>query len=60
MNCPATRANMNEPSTQQICGAGVVLDDWSWSQKLLDGGAGAWNLGSGSTEIVCGASELYK
>jgi len=26
----------------------------------LDGGAGAWNLGSGSTDIVCEKGELYK
>ena len=26
----------------------------------LDGGAEAWNLGSGFTDIVCGARELYK
>ena len=62
IHCPATRANMNEPSTQQGCEAGVeaILDGWSRSQKVLDGGAEAWNLGSGSTEIVCGRSELYK
>jgi len=29
-------------------------------QKHLDGGAGAWNLGSGSTALLRGASELYK
>jgi len=28
------------------------------SQKLLDGGAGAWNLGSGSTDIVCGCTNI--
>jgi len=34
---------MNEPSTQQGCGAGVaaILDGWSRSQKLLDGGVEA-------------------
>ena len=53
---------MNEPSTQQGCGDGAkaTLDGWSRSQKLLDGGAEAGNLGSGSAEIVCGTSELYK
>ena len=60
INCPATRANMNEPSTQHVCGAGAeaILD--GCSQKILSGRAGAWNLGSVSTEIVCGVSELYK
>jgi len=43
INCPATRANMNETSTQQVCRAGVeaILDGWSRSQKFLAGGAGA-------------------
>jgi len=54
INCPATRANMNEPSAQQDCGAGANFDGWSRGEKLLDGGAGdeAWNLGSRSTEIL--------
>jgi len=43
INCPATRANMNEPSTQQSSGSGAeaMLDGWSRSQKLLDVRAGA-------------------
>jgi len=51
---------------KQGCGAGAqtFLDDWSWSrnQKLLDGGAeaGAINLGSNSTVLVCGAREFCK
>jgi len=34
---------MNEPGTQQGCGAGAeaILDGRSRSQKLLDAGAGA-------------------
>jgi len=53
---------MNEPSTQQACGAGVeaILDGWSRSQKLSAGGAEARNLGSRSTAIVCWTSELCK
>jgi len=43
INCTTTRANMNEPSTQQVCGAGVeaifgwlqpkpkTFRWWSWS-----------------------------
>ena len=60
INCPATRAIMNEPNTQQSCGSGAeaIFDGWSRSQKLSDGGVGACNLGSGST--VFGASELYR
>jgi len=40
INFPATRANMNESITQQGCGAGAeaILDGWSQSQTLLDGG----------------------
>jgi len=51
---------MNEPSAQQGCGAGVeaILDGWSRSQKLLDGGTEASKLGFGSTATVCGTSEL--
>jgi len=62
MNCPTTRAKMNEPGTQQGCGAGAeaILNGWSRGQKLLDGATGAWNLGSWFTEIVCWASELYE
>jgi len=41
-------------------GAQAVLDDWSRTQKLINGGARDWYLGSGSTDIVCGESELYK
>jgi len=38
-----------------------IPDGWSRSQKILDGGAGARNLVSRSTDIVCGAaSKLYK
>jgi len=33
-------------------GAQAILDGWSRSQKVLDGGAGAWNLGSGSADIL--------
>jgi len=42
--------------------AQAMLDDWSWSQKLSDmeAGDGSWNLGSGSTALVCLANELYK
>ena len=49
-------------SQEQGSGAGAqaILNGWSQCQKLLDGGAGAWNLVSGSTDIVCGESELYK
>ena len=36
------------------------VDGCSRSQKLLEAGAGAWNLGSGSAEVVCWAGELYK
>jgi len=34
---------MNEPCTQQGCEAGAeaILDGWSRSQKLLDGGTDA-------------------
>jgi len=32
--------------------------DWSRNQKHLDGEALAWNLGSSSTALCCGASEL--
>jgi len=42
INCPATRANINEPITQQGCGttgAEAILD--GWSRKLLDGGTEA-------------------
>jgi len=57
---PTPRANMNEPSTQQVwgAGAGAILDGWSRSEKLLNGGARAWNFGSGSTEIVREVSDL--
>jgi len=43
INCPAFRANMNEPITQQGCGAGAeaILGGWIRSQKLLDGGTEA-------------------
>jgi len=43
INCPATRANMNEPSTQQGCEAGAeaIFNGWSWGQKILNGGTGA-------------------
>ena len=36
------------------CGVGepAILDDWSRSQKLLDGEAWAWNLGSSSQSFV--------
>jgi len=53
---------MNETCTQQGCKAGAeaILDGWIRSQKLLDGGAEAWNLGSRSTDTVCGTSELCK
>ena len=46
----------------QGCGARTQanVDGWSRNQKLLDGGADAWNLGPGSTDIVYGESELYK
>jgi len=39
INCPATRANMNEPNTQQGCGSGAeaILDAWSRSLKF-----GSW------------------
>jgi len=37
-----------------------VLTMAAGSELKLDVGAGARNLGSGSTEIVCGARELYK
>jgi len=42
INCPAIRANMNKPGTQQDCGAGAeaILDGWSRSRKHLDDGAG--------------------
>ena len=42
----------------QGCGAGahIILDGWSQNQKVLDGRAGNWKLGSGSTALVCGAS----
>ena len=58
INCPATRANMNEPSrlrsrtVEPDPGAEAILNGWSRGQKLLDG-AGAWNVGSWSTAIVC-------
>jgi len=44
------------------CGgeAHAILGGWNRSQKILDVGAGAWNSGSRSTEMVCGASEFYK
>jgi len=34
---------MNEPGTQQGCGAGAeaILNGWSRGQKLLDGATGA-------------------
>jgi len=43
----------------------IITDEWSRdqdcvNQKFLDGGPGAWNLGSGSTNIVLKASESYK
>jgi len=40
-------------------GAQAMLQGWSRSPKL-GGKAGAWNLGSSSTALVCGGSELYK
>jgi len=49
-------ASAVEPGTR----AQAIWDDWSWSQKLLDGEAGASNLGSGSIALVRGSSELYK
>jgi len=50
INCPATRANVNEPSIRSravnpepdtAAGNEAILHGWSRSQKLLDGGAGA-------------------
>jgi len=51
INCRATRANMNEPSIRSravdpepdpaAAGAKTILQGWSRSQKLLDGGTGA-------------------
>jgi len=47
INCPATRADMNEPGTQQGCGVGVeaIFNGWSrgptsfrwWSRSLERG-----------------------
>ena len=37
--------------------AKAILD--GWSHTILGGGAVAWNLGSGTTDWVGGASELY-
>jgi len=55
INSPATRANMNEPGTQHVYGAGAqaILDGWSRSLKF------GFRV---HTETVCGASdsELYK
>jgi len=44
---------------KQGCGAGAqtILGGWSRSQKFLDGGVSAGDLGSYSQE-KCGASEL--
>jgi len=58
---PTNSKTRFEPKTvclNQGCGAAAqaISDGWSLSQKLLDSGAEAWNLGSGSTEIVRGAS----
>jgi len=38
----------------QGCGVRVqaILDDWSHNQKISDGGAGSWNLGSHSTDSL--------
>jgi len=41
-------------------GAQAILDGWNRSQIFLNGRAGVWYLGSGSTHIVCVASQLYK
>ena len=58
INCPAIRANLNEPIVRSRS-AEPEPKTWSRSQKLSDSGSGAWILGSGSTEILCGASDLY-
>jgi len=46
----------------QVCGAGTpaILHEWSRSQKVLDGEdeVGAWDLGSSSTALVCGARKI--
>jgi len=57
----ALLSNTNN-GTNHGCGTGAkaILDGWSRSQKLSDGGAGARNLGSCSTDIVRETSELRK
>ena len=61
MNEPSIRSRAVDPEPDPAAaGAKTILQGWSRSQKLLDGGTGAWNLGSASTEIACWASELYK
>jgi len=56
-----TELPMKSQGHNEGCGAGAqaILDGWSRCQKILDGGAGAWNLGSHSTVIVCAASEFF-
>ena len=47
------RSLLTRLSLKQGCGAGAqaILDDWSQTQKLLNGGA--WNFISGSTALIC-------
>ena len=56
------RKSISRNTTHQGCGAGArvqaILDGWSRSQNFFD--AGAWNLGYGSTDIVCEKSEFWQ
>jgi len=54
MNIVRSRAVESDPGDE------VILNGWSRSHKLVDREARAINLGSGSTEVVYWASELYK
>ena len=45
----------------QGCGAGAqaIFDSCNRTPKLLDSGAGDWNLGYGSAALVCWASKFW-
>jgi len=58
MNEPNISRRAVDPDPYPAAGTETILQGWSRNYKLLDGGTGAWNLGSASTEIVCWASEL--
>jgi len=54
------RSSLGFDQVEPGAGAQAILDGRSRSQTFLDGWTGARYLGSGSTDRVCGTSELYK